>query len=112
MYNEIFYGEDDDNLSQATSSTRRPRDRSDSDCHRAGSALLGLAAYHDREDTMELTIPTRERDQSIFSGMPEDLPGVIRATTSDIFDALQYSVGTGSQVRPSYSHAIFMCQVS
>jgi hypothetical protein len=101
LYNEIYYGEDDDNLSEATSSTRRPRDRSDSDCHRAGSALLGLAAYQDREDSMELTIPSRERDQSIFSGMPEDLPGVIRATTSDIFDALQYSVGTGSHMAES-----------
>lgn len=99
LYQEIYA--DDDTLSNATSSTRAKPAQSrgmDSDSYRAGSALLGLAALQDREEGMELTIPTRERDQSIFSGMPEDLPGVIRATTSDIFDALQFSVGSSSHI--------------
>ena len=98
LYQEIFAGDDSSDIASTVTSNAKPS-RHDRDSYRAGSALLGLAALQDREDGLELTIPNRERDQSIFSGMPEDLPGVIRATTSDIFDALQYSVGAGSQVR-------------
>jgi hypothetical protein len=59
------------------------RDRSDSESHRAGNALLGLSGA----SMSLLPPPVRERDQSLFN-LPDDLPSFQRASTTEIFETL------------------------
>lgn len=87
--NDTKYSESDEfNGSHLSSNSTTPfqtpqkgRDRSDSESHRAGNALLGLSG------ASMLPPPMRERDQSLFN-LPDDLPQFQRASTTEIFETL------------------------